>query len=287
MILVPRAPSRHRFRVRKTTVAAVFGLMALGKSHDAVAQFIVSPLRVVLDEDAPAMSFVVSNPSDRILDIKAEWLDLAATPDGYAPAGASLRRRLSAAPYLNVEPARLRLEPGERGEVRVGVRGANLSIDGERRSHLMFAAAASRSPLRRTGGGLMADIGLAVSTPVLLRGKGDTRDIAVAFDSARLDRDDIGDLVLVARLSASGPFSPFGALVAEFETTARRPAEKLAQVGNVSVPIDANSQDVTLSLGRASLPEGILRVRYIGEAEYEGRVFAEKSYDIASPAVDD
>jgi len=38
-----------------------------------------------------------------------------------------------------------------------------------------------------------------------------------------------------------------------------------------------------LPLGDNALPPGMLTLRYVGKAEFEGRVFAEKSFEIAPP----
>ena len=109
----------------------------------ASADIDISPLRHVLTEETREATISISNPSQRILSGQVSWLDLVATPTGYAPADVAMRRRLSAAPYLTVSPAYFRLEPGARITITLKLKEGTQPPPGERRSHLLIETAAA------------------------------------------------------------------------------------------------------------------------------------------------
>ncbi len=283
MILSLRAPARRRRAVSWWRAACLGSAIASGAGGAAHAQLIVSPLRAVITRDAREATIEVSNPSDRIVTARADWIDLAAGIDGYIEADAEARQHLSAAPMLSLEPASIRLEPGARRRVRLRLRDDAKVPKGERRSHLLLSSAPSRSPLRRTSGGLRADISLSISLPVLVRGAGQIKEVRAAFEATRLDRDKAGDLLLVTDIRRTGPYSPYGALSATFDPKGGDGPIELARLDNVAAPIDAPTTRLRLPLGRDALPAGALTLVYEGRAEFDGTTFAERRFDIAPP----
>lgn len=268
--------------------AALSGAVLLGPAP-AAASFLVSPLRLVLNPESPSDRFEISNPSQRIVDISASWLDLTTTEVGYTPALAAERSAISAAPYLVVSPASLRLAPGERAEVTVSVHEGAAIPNEERRSHLLFTSSAVRTALRKAGGGLEADIGLAISTPVILRPRpvsAQSRPKPRArIGKTELTRSEDGGLDLVTSIERRGPFSLYGRLDVVLKEDRKDVAESvLATLQNAAVYTDSPTQTFRLPLGVRALPEGVLTVRYEGAAEYEGRTLARKSFNVAPPA---
>lgn len=246
----------------------------------AEAEITLTPLRQVITAESPVATYRVSNPSDRIIEARARWLDLAATETALAPAPDSVRPTLSAAPYLELSPAFFRLEPGGAATVTVAMRKGARPPPGERRSHLLIQTEAARTPLRKAGGGLELDIGLGVSTPVIVRsGPGDAR---AAIGETRLLRDENGFLELETTLLPEGEFSAYGAIVLVFAESGG-PASVIAKADNIAAYLDAGKRRVTIPLGARRLPAGVLEVRYEGRAEYQGRLFARRAFNIAPP----
>ena len=256
-------------------LAAVFAVLA----HPAAAEIIVSPLRQVITRQAPTAVYEVANVSDRIIEGRIGWTDLSAIATGYEAASPEVRARLSAAPYLVVNPARFRLEPGKRTKVTVRLKKGAAIPAGERRSHLLIETTPVRTPLRRAGGGLEVDVGLGVSTPVILRGG--FAPPTVAFAQTKLVRDSDGLLELQTSLTRSGKYSAIGRLVAVMESGGARAT--IAEIDNVALHVDAPSRLLTLALHETALPAGTLTLSYVGSAEFDGRLFAEKSFEISPP----
>ncbi len=242
----------------------------------------LSPLRQVLSRNDPVAEFTVSNPSDRIMDAKVTWTDLAATETGYDPADPELRAKLSAAPWLVVSPASFRLKPGARQTVRVEIKSGVKLPKGERRSHLLIETEASRSALRKASTGLQVDVSLGMSAPVILRngGKADAK-----ITDVRLLRDDDGSLMLETSIEPKGEWSSYGRLVATY-TPKGGEKELLGLRDNVAGYKDATLRKVTIPLGYVSLGAGELVVRYEGAAEFAGVIFDERAFDIAPPEND-
>lgn len=264
----------------KTALTAAIVWLAILSA--ALADIEVSPLRSVLTPQTREATVTVSNPSRRPLDGRVTWIDLAATETGYGHADSSLRQRLSAAPFLTVSPAYFRLEPGAHVEIKIRLKDGVTPPPGERRSHLLIETGASRSPIRKASdSGLQVDIGLSVSTPVLLRNGGKA---AAKIGETKLLRDDKGMLLLATSIEPSGDISTYGRLTATFRPSGKKSAAQTLGVReNVAGYLDAPLRKVEIPLGYAALGEGELTLRYEGAQEFEGRLFDERKFDIAPP----
>ncbi|MFC2953792.1 molecular chaperone [Marinicaulis aureus] len=264
-------------------LAALLSALTLALTIPAAsADMGLSPLRQVLSEDHPAAEFTVSNPSDRIMDARVSWTDLAATETGYDPATPSLRAELSAAPWLVVSPANFRLKPGARQKVRVEIRKGAKLPKGERRSHLLIETEASRSALRKASTGLQVDVSLGLSAPVILRNSGKA---GAKITDVHLLRDDDGLLMLETSIEPKGDWSSFGRLIVTY-TPEGGEKELLGLRDNVAGYTDVALRKVTIPFGYVSLGAGELLVRYEGAAEFAGMTFDERAFDIAPPESD-
>ena len=256
-------------------LAAMAGFAGL-----AHAEILVAPLRQVITAKEPVARFRISNPSARILEARVDWIDLVATPEGYAPAGAAERAKRSAAPYLVVSPARLRLEPGGHAEVVVRLKKGVLIPAGERRSHLLVETTPARTPLRRASTGLEVDVGLGVSTPVILRGGYSAP--ALTFEHSRLVRDADGLLGFETTLRGEGRYSAYGRIEALLESDGR--ATILASAANVTVYPDSGARKLTLPLALEALPAGRMTVTYFSAGAGREEPLASKTFEVAPPA---
>jgi hypothetical protein len=245
----------------------------------AKAELAISPLRQVIDEKRATATFLVSNPSRRIVDLRVTWIDLAAAETGYVQPSAEQRAKLSAAPYLVVRPAHFRLEPGAKRTVTVSLREGKKPPAGERRSHLLVSSAAVRTPLRKISGSIELDVGLGVSTPVLLRGGRGSASARIGH--TRLLRTPEGLLELETSVVPDGTFSAYGRIEATL-TPAAVGKTQTWRIGNVAAYLDAPLRRATVPLNVTRLPAGVLELRYVGEAEFDGVVFARRRFEISA-----
>lgn len=248
----------------------------------AHAEMTLSPLRQVITPQSPMAVYQVANPSRRIVDGRVSWIDLVATETGYRTASPAERSAASAAPYLVVYPASFRLEPGGRALITVRVKEGATIPRGERRSHLLIETAAARTPLRRAGGRLEVDIDVGISTPVILRA-GPVR-AAAHFGDTRLLRNGDGLLELETHVAADDATTPYGRIEVFMEDAGRSAARRIAVLDNVAAYVDAPRRRALVPLGTASLPGGIMELRYQGAAEFDGVLFATRRFEIAPPS---
>ncbi len=269
-------------RLTNRAAHSIIGILAAAAAlaSAANAELLVAPLRQVITAREPVARYRISNPSARILEARVDWIDLVATPEGYAPADAAARAKHSAAPYLIVSPARLRLEPGGHAEVVVRLKkGASIPA-GERRSHLLIQTTPARTPLRRASTGLEVDVGLGVSTPVILRGGYSAP--ALSFEQSRLVRDAGGLLGFETTLRGEGKYSAYGRIEALLEREGR--ATILATAANVAVYPDSGARKLTLPLALEALPAGRMTVTYFSAGDGRERPLASKTFEVAPPA---
>lgn len=267
--------------MKKAISGLLLSLLAL---QGAQADMMLSPLRQVITAQTPNVSFDISNPSDRMLEGRISWIDLTATETGYAPASIDERPNLSAAPFLVISPAQFRLEPGGHVEISVRLKDGAVIPKGERRSHLLVETAAARTPIRKAGNnsGLQVDIGLGVSAPVILRSGDGGAEAKIG--ETKLVRDTNGLLSLETSIIPRGARSSYGRIAVFFEANNDSDGKRLLGVReNVAGFLDAPSRKVETPLGFGSLEAGELTVRYEGAAEYDGRVFDTRSFDVAPP----
>lgn len=254
-------------------------VLGLAAAAPARAEIVLSPLRQVITASAPVATYRISNPSKRIIDGRLSWIDLTDTETGYVAASPAAREKTSAAPYLAVEPASFRLKPGQSAIITVRLRRAPPG-EGEWRSHLLVETDAARTALHEAGGSLQVDIGLGVSTPVILRAG---RGFAEAkIGDTQLIRSADGLIEVETHISPTGDFSPFGGVEAYFTPEGGK-RSLMRKVENVAAYVDTARRRVVVPLGVKALPKGLLELRYVGRAEFEGRVFAARSFEIAAP----
>ena len=263
----------------RTCIAAI--LVVLLTAVSARADMSIAPLRQVLTDDVRVVSFTVSNPSDRMLEGRISWLDLLASEKGYEPAPKEHRKKLSAAPYLIISPAQFRLEPGGKTEIEVRLKDGASIPRGERRSHLLIETAAARTPIRKASdSGLQVDIGVGISAPVILRGSGKAK---ASFGDTRLVRDSEGLLALETAIEVKSAYSSYGRVALYFNSYDNGEKRLLGVRENIAGYPDAARRLVEIPIGYVTLDSGELTISYEGAAEYAGRIFDTRTFEVAPP----
>lgn len=268
------------FKILRILCAAAFFTPAFFAGAQSRAEISVSPLRSVLSSRNRSALYQISNSSDRIVEVKIDWVDLWATQNGYRPATPDERTAISAARHLVVEPAFLRLEPGAQGEVTVSLKTDGAIPKAETRSHLLFSSNAARTQLRKTGGGLEVDAKLQISTPVIIRSHARTPDVAI--EKVKLVRTKKGLLDTEISLLLTGPYSAIGQLKVELmPKNAGRSISQSYVTKNVAIYPDTGKRKITVPLLKGQLPTSQINISFSGTDEYSGVHFATKTFSIA------
>ncbi|MEO1151634.1 MAG: fimbria/pilus periplasmic chaperone [Pseudomonadota bacterium] len=259
----------------------------------AQAQFVLEPLRAVLDEDTREAEFTILNTADRLLQVNVSMLDLEATLEGYRPAAPAHRAAISAAPWLTLYPATLSLEPGARQKIRVRLRArSSQAIGHERRTHLYVEAGPPRAGIRKVSDtGIGLDLSVGVSVPVLVRPASIaapasvvSTEGAIRFAETTLVRAEDGSILLSSLLapahdglaSKKAPQrSVYGAVCVAGPSL---PAPACLQ--NIALYPDAPGRRVSVDLKTEALFPGTYHLTYKGRAEDAGQTLAAEDFRI-------
>jgi hypothetical protein len=230
-------------------------LVLCGIFTPAYAEITVEPTRVVLDSETRNAAITLTNDGRRQQIITAVWTDLIQAADANLyPTGQQIPLKQVGA--VQVWPGKIELNPGESIQVSLLLDPAN-PLTGEVRRHLRFNIDPARGSGPRWG----------VVIPVFTRGPMPGPDVQILDVEGRED----GNLMVSLHNRAGA--SPHGSLMV-FD----RDGRKLAELKNVN--LYTQNQRITFALPLPNWPKGQFTVRYLGEAEYSGDVFAEMRFSI-------
>ena len=237
-------------------IAAI--LAATSITSPARAQISVSPLHGVIEGTDTGAEFILSNSAQHSVRVRISLTDLEATPTGYVSPSDTQRRQTSAAPWLIVGPVKMILGPGERRPVNVQKRQTVPIFRGERRSHLLIETLPARAPFMKIAdrpSGLSADLGIAISVPIILRTEPTPRPGpgTVTIIDTTLARDENNQIELTTTLSAEAyAYSLRGDVVVRHQSDGDKksdPNREIARLDDVVIYPDHHARQVTLNLG--------------------------------------
>lgn len=268
-------PMKHK------TLTATFILCSL-LSTFTQASLLISPIRVVMDEQQRTGEVTLVNSSTTTNSYKIEWIEYRQDQnDRYI---VETNNRSPASRILTYSPRRVTLEPQQSQKIRLRYRASRME-DGEYRSHLRMTALApeaSAATEKADGKSSMSiNVQLSFDLPIIVRkGKGDVDinlgDIAVV-PAANGNQRSLAKMK-VPFLHA-GEFSGTGTLTVLMQSKPGLPLERIGIVNNLNVFPDSKVVTKTIPLNIAKIPDGAaIKVTYQGKKEYEGRTFAEKVF---------
>ncbi|MBN4047926.1 hypothetical protein JYT75_01255 [Oceanicaulis sp. AH-315-P02] len=241
-----------------TRVAVSVGIFLLFMLNNiaALAQINIEPTRIVLEHDNRTAIITLSNSSLLPQIVTPVWTDLVQAADGVLhPSGKEI------APFdytpIKIWPTTAILKAGKAISFSV-LLDPEREISGETRIHLRFNV----DPQFGNGPRWAAVI------PVFVRDGSSKTDVQILGVSAQ------GNERLLVTLKKLGQTSPHGYLVV-FDQYGRR----LATLNNVN--LFSQNKPVTLSVAMDTWPKGAMKVRYIGDAEFTGILFAEHAFQIS------
>ena len=271
----------------------LMGVVLVSTCLPAKAQFVLYPLRTVLNTDNRVTDFTVTNTSDQLMQAQVTLVDFVATPDGYALANHNDRQNISAAPWLIVHPAQFSVEPGKQQTIKVTYRGSNqpqLSLNGERRSHLYVQAGPARTQIRKAStGGLGLDMSLGISVPVIIRPDHFGAPSPYQFSKTRLTRDANSKITVKADLAAAesnqadSSISPYGAVCAEHYPAGSLTPSFSRCAENISVFPETPYRRIAINLDVEDIAPGSLKLIYRGRAEHERLIHAIRTFRVDAP----
>ncbi|NQV79432.1 MAG: molecular chaperone [Alphaproteobacteria bacterium] len=278
-----RKSNRFFFVVR----SALFGLLlTAGVAHEASAQLLISPLRVVFEGRDRAATVVLRNQGDNAQTYRLEWQEKAATPDGqYAEVAEPGPTMRIASRYVRFSPRQVTLGPGETQQVRLALRLPAQLPPGEYRSHLAFVAideTARRASRQSAGGGAAIQVfmNLGFAIPIMIRhGQGVP---GARLGGAEFSVDELNRLGLKVQLLQDGNFSAYGRLKIFLRDTPNGAERQIGLLQNVALFPDIQARTSTVLLDVPTIANGVVRILYEGADEYAGRIWLDQSFQVGN-----
>jgi hypothetical protein len=238
-----------------TRVAVSVGIFLLFMLNNAaaLAQINVEPTRIVLGHDNRTAIINLSNSSLLPQIVTPMWTDLVQAADGVLhPSGKEIAPQ-GYAP-VKIWPTTAILQAGKAISFSI-LLDPNRQISGETRIHLRFNV----DPQFGNGPRWAAVI------PVFIRDGLSKADVQIIGVQAQ------GDEKLLVTLKNTGQVSPHGHLVV-FDQYGQR----LATLNNIN--LFSRNKAVTFSITMDKWPKGSMKIRYIGDDEFTGTLFAEQDF---------
>lgn len=246
------------------------------------ASLLVSPIRVVMDEQARTGEVTLMNTSNKTNSYKIEWIEYRQDQDDRYVIDEN--NKSPASRMLTYSPRRVTLEPQQSQKIRLRYRASRVG-DGEYRSHLRMTALApvkqKNSSSTGKGSQLSINVQLSFDLPIIVR-KG-LGDVAIELGDIEVVPGIGGNKQSMAKLKIpfhhSGSFSGTGTVRVLMQEKPGTEPTQIGIVNHLNVFPDSNIVTKTIPLGIAQVPQGAaLKVTYRGSKEYEGRLFAEKVF---------
>lgn len=239
-------------------------------SFQVNSKLLISPTRVVFEENERTEEIVLINTSTQELTYRLAWVDKFALPDGgYQDAEeAGQVFEHSASDMIRFSPRQVRLKPGERQLIKLLARRSSSNSKAEYRSHLKFIVIppdAIADDLPTEGISMQLNLFMNYTIPVMLRTAENNAEIKITAASLR-KRPDSERVVLDVSIERKGDTS----FLANFEVyqkgTGPEPIGRLNAV-NFFSELNKNFRGITLTGYDQNAP-GELVIRAVGAGEY-------------------
>lgn len=267
--------------------ACLAALFASLSPSPAMAELLIAPTRVTLDEKSRTAELVLVNRGEGPAAFRLSLENRRMREDGGLETVEEPREdELFALDMLRFSPRQLLLEPGARQVVRIMAKGTAGLAPGEYRSHLRLLSApasaarpASENPADDTNLSIELVAIRSITVPVILRvGQ---LEASASVDAAVLDETTPDQLVI--KLTRSGTRSTYG----DITVTPEGAAEPLWTVRGVAIYTPNTSREAVLPLPsdvRDQLAGRKVRIAYISSdeavPEIRGQVLAELTAEL-------
>lgn len=260
--------------------------MALCLLSSVRADMLVSPSRVLMDDDNRGATLILRNPSDGPRTYRLRWEDKRAKPEGGYDMITGDEPWPSAVGMVRHSPRQITVGPKENQTVRFSWRPpANLPA-GEYRSHLLLEVIPDISEPTSTFGatdkkgiGVQVHMQMSFSIPVVVRHNTAAPKVSIGDVSVVPAKDKNKDTRLAITFSRAGIASSYGRVVVEMQRNKNSPVELIGEYRELSIFHELGQRKIFVPLRDKRIPSGAwIRIAYEGLKEYQGIVWDEKVF---------
>lgn len=266
--------------------SVLMGLALWLSSTTSYADMLVSPTRVLMDNDNRSATLILRNPSSGSRSYRLTWEDKRATENGGYTMITEGEEWPSASGMVRLSPRQITVGPGENQIVRFSFRPPADLPSGEYRSHVLLQVIPDISEPTATldtegpadNVGIRVFMQMSFSIPVVVRNNTDAPQVSLESIKA-VPVNDGKRLGLELTFNRAGDASSFGKISVEMQRDSDSPVELIGERGDFSIFQEVGKRKITVALRDARIPEGALvRVAYEGLNEYTGTLWAEKVF---------
>jgi len=272
--------------VKQPLVKCILISLAIWLFSTAHADMLISPTRVLMNNENTSATLVLRNPSDGPRTYRLSWEDKRADENGGYTMITEGEEWPSAQDMVRLSPRQITVGPNENQTVRFSWRPPADLPSGEYRSHLLLKVIPDISEPTATldtngpedNVGIRVFMQMSFSIPVVVRHNTDTPQVTIK-DVKAVPTQNGKKLGLEVIFNRVGNSSSFGRVSVEMQLNSDSPVEKIGEYGELAIFEEVGDRKITIPLRDARIPEGALvRVAYEGLNEYEGKLWAEKVF---------
>lgn len=274
-------------RNKHTLVRSILFSLALCLGSVAYADLLVSPTRVLMNDDNRSATLTLRNNSSGSRSYRLSWQDKHSNSDGrYTIIPENEQWPSSAKDMIRHSPRQITVGPNENQTVRFNWRPPADLPSGEYRSHILLEVipdvseptATLEAKTGKDDVGIQVFMQMSFSIPVIVRHTTDAPKVSIS-NIEPVQTTDKEHIALKITFNRDGKASSYGRVVVEMQRNSDSPVEKIGEYRELTIFHEMDKRDLTIPLRDAVIPEGAwVRVSYEGLKEYEGILWAEKVF---------
>jgi len=261
-------------------------LLSLLTAQSVWANLLINPTRVQFNSSDRTSEVTLINISQVTTTYRMEWAEKKAKPTGGYDnlSEAEAANFPTASHMIRFSPKQVTLKPNERQTIKLAIRRPQGLVTGEYRSHLVFKALPPKTAeegLNTDATATSINVVLNFAIPVVVQ-QGSPQYTITATD-ARINYNPIKkDGTVEVSMSRSGLHSVIGNLNAYWTPTGGQ-ERLIAKAGDYNSWPEVANATATLNWVGADFAttDGKLRITYEGIKDYRGKVFFDKTINVA------
>jgi P pilus assembly chaperone PapD len=266
---------------------AAFLLFLIPSSARADLTF--TPMRIVFEGRDRSATVELLNQTNRTNTYRLRWMQMTMDEKGhYELLPIDEKAPNSFDKMVIFTPRQVTIAPHGYQTIRLSLRRPADLAPGEYRAQLAMIRLAKQGPERQDPNAKSVSmdikVNLGFSIPIIVR-SGDDPGLKVALNSPKLElkaKDDPKappQLILKVDLArVSGKFSTFGAVHVYWDP-ANGPEKEIGILNKISLYPELEKRELSIPLKEVPT-DGSIRLTYVGQAESEGKTWAQKSFPI-------
>ena len=268
---------------------ACMGILFALFTHQASANLLINPTRVVFNPTDRTTDITLINISQTTNTYRIEWVEKKAkSAGGYDDlTPATVANFPIASSMLRYSPRQVTLGPGEKQTIKMAIRRPEGLANGEYRSHLVFKALPPMGPLApekaagaEEASSMKVNIMLTFAIPVVV--KQGALNYQVSMDDAAITYNPTSKAGSVTvNMSRSGTNSVIGNIDAYWTPTGGK-EQVIGKAGDFNFWPEINQTKATLTWVGTDFAQtdGKLRIVYGGTKDFRNQVFFDKTINI-------